>query len=161
MGILVDFLIKHVRPYGDDAWQWVTQSSGLREWLIQKGVAQDDINTAFSAWHITANLPVTDGNLSAFIQAAELISEARWSVLYQTDYSTILFLTEPLLKQLDAEAEMNKGTDFAYKPYEYIPLAVTINSYGARAQTVINAEGAFVSSDANGNCCHLAGLIDS
>ena len=60
---------------------------------------------------------------------------------------------------ISSSSEANKGLDFEYRPHEYIPLAVTINSYGGPPTTVINAEGAWVAADQNGNCCHLAGVI--
>lgn len=162
MGIRVDFLIKHVRPYGMDAWQAICQPRGpgsLAAWLLANGVDQADIDTAFNAWAALALLEINADTLPQFIVAANTISQARWGELYNTDYSTILFLNEPLLKELSYDSSLRPNQVFNFDPAEYIPLAITINRLGQPPATVQGAYGATVQADANGNCFHFNGLI--
>ncbi|HET7404077.1 MAG TPA: hypothetical protein VFJ62_19925, partial [Usitatibacter sp.] len=104
MGIRVDFLIKHVRPADMEAWALICQNRGagtLAAWLLANGVSQQDIDHAFNDWGALALLDIHDqANRAVFVQAAQDISQARWNELYNTDYSTIMFLNGPLLRQL-------------------------------------------------------------
>ena len=162
MGIRVDFLIKHVRPYGMDAWQAICKPQGpgsLAAWLIANGVSQANIGAAFNAWAAVALLEIDATTLPQFVAAAQTISQARWDVLYNTDYSTILFLNEPLLKQLSYDSSQNIDHKFEFDPNEHIPLAVTINRLGLEPTTALNADGATVRADAQGNCFHFFNLI--
>ncbi|HBY97034.1 MAG: hypothetical protein M5U01_00325 [Ardenticatenaceae bacterium] len=163
MGIRVDFLIKHVRPADMDAWQMICQDQGagsLAAWLLKAGVAQQDIDHAFNDWAALALLDIHDPeNRNVFIQAAQDISQARWNMLYETNYSTILFLNAPLLKQLSYESSQQANKAFDFDPYEHIPLAVTINRLGQPPTVVENAVGAAVAADMNGDCYHFDHLI--
>lgn len=161
MGIRVDFLIKHVRPYGMDAWAMVcTPGPGsVSEWLLNNGLSQNTIDTAFNAWAQTANIAIDNQSLPQFVRSAEMISRARWAELYRTSDSTILFLNEPLLKELSFVSYKNAGADFEFSPAEHIPLAVTINRFGNQPVVNRNVAGANLAADASGFCQHFAGLI--
>ena len=162
MGIRVDFLIKHVRPYGMDAYQAIcvpTDPTSLTAWLLASGVPQGTINTAFNSWATTADLEINPVTIPQFVQSANLISQARWAELYQTDYSTILFLNEPLIKELSYESTKYPNQEFEFDPAEVIPLAVTINRLGALPTYNQNVNGAHLKADANGNCFHFDGLV--
>jgi len=163
MGIEASFLIKHVRPYGQDAYDMMcTPGQGtLSQWLLDHGVAQRDIDTAFAAWHITALLPINQQSLPAFIQSADLISQARWDELYETPASTILFMTGALLRELSFESGRHAGEDIDFLPHEYIPLAVTISSQpDFQPETYRAVEGMHVGINGDGNCVHFGGLIE-
>jgi len=162
MGIRVDFFIKHVRPYGMDAYQAVcvpTDPTSLTAWLLANGVPQGTINTAFNAWATTADLEINPVTIPQFVQSANLISQARWAELYETDYSTILFLNEPLIKELSYVSSRHPGQDFEFDPAEVIPLAVTINRLRLAPTYNQNVNGANLKADANGNCFHFGGLV--
>ncbi len=162
MGIRVDFFIKHVRPYGIDAWQLVCGQEGsgsLKNWLLTNGVPEQQIDLAFNAWANTALLGIDGDSLPQFIAAAQTISQARWNTLYNTDYSTILFLNDSLIKELSYESSYNQNKQFDFDPGEVIPLAVTINRLGQPPTTVENADGATVKADNEGNCFHFVALI--
>ena len=164
MGIRVDFLIKHVRPVDMEAWQLVCQDRGpgsLVAWLLANGVAQADVDHALHDWAAVALVDVhAPENHPLVIRAAQEISQARWSTLYNTDYSTIMFLNAPLLKELSFVSSEKRGKAFVFDPHESIPLAVTINRLRQPPAVVQNASGAAVAADANGDCCHLDGLIE-
>jgi len=163
MGISADFLIKHVRPYGQEAFDMMCLATGpnsLRAWLLQQHVPQLDINLAFAAWMTTANLPISNETEPRFVASATLSSNARWSELWPTGLSTIVFLTAPLLKQLSAVSENHPGQSLDFDGAEYIPIAVTVSSTPGTQPTVnLNAEGMSIAVDAQGNCVHFAGLI--
>ena len=163
MGIRVDFLIKHVRPADMEAWALICQNRGagtLAAWLLANGVSQQDIDHAFNDWGALALLDIHDqANRAVFVQAAQDISQARWNELYNTDYSTIMFLNGPLLRQLSYEASMRANQNWDFDPYEHIPLAITINRLGQAPVAVENAAGASVAADNNGDCCHFNNLI--
>lgn len=162
MGIRVDFLIKHVRPYGMDAWQTICgprDPTSLTAWLLANGVLQGTIDVAFNAWATTADLAINAQTIPQFVQSAIVISQARWAELYQTDYSTILFLNEPLIKQLSYESTLYPDQDFEFDPPEVIPLAVTINRLGLPPTYNLNVNGAHLRADAAGDCFHFGGLV--
>lgn len=164
MGIKVDFFIKHVRPADMEAWKYIcgNQAGGsLAAWLLANGVSQEDIDHAFNDWAALALVDIKDPqNLPIFIRAAQDISVARWTELYNTDYSTILFLNGPLLKQLSYESSRRQNQEFNFDPYEHIPLAVTINRLGRLPTTAVNVNGATVRVDAQGDCFHFVNLIE-
>jgi hypothetical protein len=164
MGIRVDFLIKHIRPADMDAWKAICEDKGvgsLAAWLLAKGISQGDIASAFNDWAKLALIDINDPqNLQIFTKAAKDISEARWNELYNTDYSTILFLNEPLLKQLSYESSKRQNQKFDFNPYEYIPLAITINRLQQSPTAVRNVNGVTVQVDAQGDCFHFVKLIE-
>jgi len=160
MGICVDFLIKHIRPYGIDAYNFLCEENrGLEEWLLNNNVSQNDINIAFNNWAITANKIIDQSTLNEFAYTAGEISRIRWDELYETKYSTILFLNKPLLKELSWNAENNRGRSFELSLYENIPLAITISKRGGY-RAYVDAKGAELIADNHGNCCHFQSLIE-
>jgi hypothetical protein len=163
MGITADFLIKHVRPYGEDAFERMcgpTGAGSLRAWLVQRGVPPRDINIAFAGWMMTANLPVDSETEPQFVASATISSEARWSELRPTGRSTIVFLNGPLLAELAERCRRNPGRSINFDPAEYIPIAVTINQTpNAPPEVTLNAEGMRVGVDPQGDCVHFDSLI--
>ena len=163
MGIRTDFFIKHIRPYGTDAYEMITKPGPgtLTQWLLDNGVAQPTIDVAYNSWALTANAPTDNWALPLFVSATQTISQARWSTLYNTDYSTIMFLSEPLIKELSFASTQPTCIDneFTFEGAEYIPIAVTINRLGLPPTTDLNVPGAIVRADAQGNCFHFTGLI--
>lgn len=162
MGIRVDFLIKHVRPYGMDAWRTICEPTGrgsLSYWLLTNGVTDEEVIMAFAAWRELAQLEINSANMPQFIAAANTISQDRWNQLYPTNYSTILFLNDPLIKQLSFESSRYRNQQLDFDPPEHIPLAVTINHLGQPPATIPNAYGARVQTDSDGNCFHFNQLF--
>jgi hypothetical protein len=163
MGITADFLIKHVRPYGEDAYDLMcgrTGAGSLRAWLAQQGVPSRDINLAFAAWMTTANLPINSQTQAQFVASATISSDARWSELRPTGMSTIVFLNAPLLAELSEISQRNPGRSLNFDGAEYIPIAVTINQAPNTPPVVaLNAEGMRVGIDTQGNCVHFDSLI--
>jgi hypothetical protein len=163
MGIRVDFFIKHVRPYGTDAYELITTPGPgtLTQWLLDNGVDQATINVAYNSWALAANAPVEDWALPVFTGATQTISQARWSQLYQTNYSTIMFLNEPLIKELSYASTVPGciNNEFSFRGTERIPVAVTINRWGNQPKVDKAVPGADVASDAQGNCCHFDRLL--
>jgi hypothetical protein len=161
MGITADFLIKHVRPYGMDAYQMVcndTSNNSLTQWLLANGVTQQEINAAFNLWAGLALVNIKDPrNLQKFCAAAEAISHARWEEYYPTSKSTILFLDEPLIKELSQRSTENVNQSFTFSSFETIPLAITINATDLTVIVNENVETT-VAADRNGNCCHFSCL---
>lgn len=163
MGIRVDFLIKHIRPADMDAWSAICKDRGpqsLAAWLLAQGVSQNNIDNAFDDWAALALIDINDPqNLPVFIQAATDISQARWDQLYSTNYSTILFLNDPLLRQLSYESSQRSNQTFDFNPHEHIPLAITINRLQQPPVTVRNVNGVTVMVDDSGDCFHFVKLI--
>ncbi|WP_428657735.1 hypothetical protein [Runella sp.] len=161
MGIRVDFLIKHVRPYGTDAFVMLTTPGpgSLTQWLLDNNVPQQQINFAYNLWASTTELDITPQTLPQFVQSAQIISEARWSELYPTSKSTIMFLNQPLIKELSYRSQQYKGQAFEFAPYEVIPLAVTILKGSNQGLINQNVTGANLASDSNGLCYHFDSLV--
>lgn len=162
MGINADFLIKHVRPADMESYQMMCLARGagsLHDYLVQAGVAPQQIDTAFNIWAGLALLDINDpANIQAYANAAIAISQARWQEFYQTSQSTIMFLTGPLLKELSYVSGRNAGEDFEFDPAEVIPLAITVPQHGNQVQVVRRVNGANLTADAQGNTCHFRGL---
>jgi hypothetical protein len=159
MGIRIEFLIKHVRPHGVDSMETILCKGEFKKALLNYGVAQTDIDTALITWAVRADLEFNNESKGLFVEMAKHISLARWSELYNTNKSTILFLDGPLMKELGYQSEMNKGKEFAFAPHEGIPFAVTISKDGSY-EVHKNVKGVKVMSDENGNCFHLGGLVE-
>jgi hypothetical protein len=164
MGIAPEFLIKHVRPRDQEAFELMCLQSGpgsLRQWLLDNGVSGTDIDAAFVSWAVLADLPIDDQTLPVFITAANAISQARWTEYYPTGKSTILFMTGPLLKELSLKSSENKGSrEYVFDPAENIPLAITISKPGSGQPPAVAANvGAIeVGINDNGVCVHFGGL---
>jgi hypothetical protein len=166
VGIRVDFLIKHVRPYGLEAYTMITGPRGpgsFHYWLSQSGLTDQQINDLFTAWAFLATTQIDDTTKGQFIRAAQDIAEARWEELYKTDYSTILFLDGSLLTKLSqaSSEHPNQAFNFSNYPQEGIPLAVTISrpKLPQPPTTVFDAVGVRVEVDPSGNCFHFVNLI--
>jgi hypothetical protein len=142
------------------ATQFVIDVANARNYVVTGGVvnAMPMYLPMGAASTQTINKTTTSADLPTFIQAADAISQARWQEYYPTAASTIMFLNEPLLKELSFESGRNPGRPFDFDPYEVIPLAVTIQQHG-QAAVARNVRGAHLAADANGNCVHFAGLI--
>jgi hypothetical protein len=162
VGITPDFMIKHVRPYGMDAYRMVCSPGArtLSDWLLNNGVTQAELDAAFNIWAQIAILDINDQqNLQMFVTAADAISQARWQEYYATAASTIMFLNDALLKELSLTSEREAGNAFDFEPYEVIPLAVTIQRQGGQQTVARSVNGAHLAADGNGDCVHFAGLI--
>ena len=164
MGIAVDFLIKHVRPADMDAWELICKPRGpgsLNQWLLDSlAMSQQDVDAVFNDWAKLALVDIQDSkNWPVFARAAQEISVARWDVLYQTKFSTILFLTGALCKELSFVSQKQAGHQFDFEPYETIPLAVTIAKNGSPPKVDSEVYGAELAADASGNCVHFSKLI--
>jgi hypothetical protein len=143
-----------------DAWAMICQDRGptsLYQWLLNAGVTQQVIGQAFQDWGALGLLDIRDLRyLTTFVRAAQEISQTRWNLLYNTPKSTVLFLNEPLLKELSYASSQHPNEDLDFYPSETIPLAVTIFQNGQTPQVLMNAAGARVTIDGNGNCFHLS-----
>lgn len=164
MGISASFLIKHVRPSGIEAWASICHARGegsLYQWLTDAGVCEDDIDYAFEHWGALALLDPRDrGNADALIGAAQIISQARWDELYSTSRSTIMFLNDPLLRQLSYESSRRPSQTFVFSPHEHIPASVTIFRNDQPPQLIYDADAVVVATDEQGNCVHFERLIE-
>lgn len=160
MEITADFLLKHIRPYGMDAWNELCHDgSSFSTYLDTLGVSPQEKGAAFNEWAKTAMTAVNADTLQFFAQSAEAVSQARWDELYPTGKSTIMFFNFPLLQQLSLYASNNAGADFDFDPYEHIPIAVTIQRHSHTVEINQQVSGALLTSDASGNCVHFRGLI--
>ena len=159
MGIAVDFLIKHVRPIDDGV--ELMCGDEMRKALTHLGMSKTDIDGVFKLWSETAQLdPRTPRFDLAFARSAWLISQARWSDLYPTNKSTIMFLNAPLLKELSLFCEKKKGQNFTFDPYETIPIAITISQTGQNYSIVKGAKGFNGAADTKGLCVHFDSVVD-
>jgi hypothetical protein len=148
-----------------EAWEIICEDKGvgsLNAWLLAKGVSQNAINVAFNLWAALALIDINDSqNLQTFINAAKAISQTRWNELYNTNYSTILFLNKPLLSELSYESSKEPNQEFDFDPSESIPLAVTINRLQQPPTALRNVSGVTVKADENGDCFHFVNLIQN
>ena len=160
MGITGDFFVKHVRPYGQEAYDWATDPNGPVYHYLSAIVGLDDptIATLFAGWRAAALADINAANLPLFEAAADALAAARWQEFYPTGHSTLMFLNEPLLKELDHAGTLHPGQNFDFDPAEVIPISVNVAQNGANT-VYHDAQGAHVAADANGNVVHFAGII--
>jgi hypothetical protein len=130
----------------------------LTNWLLKAGVSKEEIKIAYNAWAALAMLQVDKQTIPQFVTAAQAISQARWKEFYATPKSSIMFLNEPLLRELSYQSEVHKEEDFDFDPAEVLPIVVTIAEAGPPTY-LLNAQGAKLASDQNGDCDHFYAVI--
>jgi hypothetical protein len=106
-----------------------------------------------------ADVTVEQQNANVFEKNAAHIANARWTELYPTGLSTVVYLNAPLLKQLSHNCAQQPNQNLDWEPNEAIPVAVTINRQTQACTTVFGARGIRIATDQNGDCVHLAGLL--
>lgn len=162
MGILADFMIKHVRPVGD-GWDLVTEDPQLRAALRRLSLTDDEVDRIFAAWSLIQHVkPDTPTNRDLFTSAARTVSRARWDELYETSYSTILFLDAAQIKELSFAGSQHPNTErlSVRIAQPAVVAAVTIhrNSDAAQFADPLPA-GVEVATDAQGNVNHFWRLL--
>ena len=157
MGITADFLIKHVRPLDVQAVATIFDQ-GFETYLrTVLGMSVQEVAALKRAWTTTAGL--NPGTQQAqFVTAADQVAQARWTQLYQTNASTIFYLTSAQLATLSHGGQLSgpnrsRVIDFSGDP---IRIAVTIRR-NAAPQLLANVTGINATTDANSNIVHLIG----
>ena len=159
MGIELGFLLKHVRPYGFTAFSNMCNPDGELDKLLKKlGVTDEQIQKAFSFWGSTAIMAVNQQTEKQFVEAAKIISEARWDELYKTSKSTIMFMDDSQLQQLSEVSEINPDKTFHFIPSDPIIIAVTIDKHGGYSVD-LGVEGCEITTDKQGLCVHFNKLV--
>lgn len=161
MSISPDFLIKHVRPYGLDAYEKMCgKDSSLKKWLLSQGVDESEADAAFNQWATLAMLDSGDsGNIETFIEYVNIISAIRSYVLYKVSASTVMFLNDDQLGQLSEKSGINANKSFNFYPTGGIAIAVTIFSNGDAPEAYTRVKGAKLAADGNGICVHFDSLL--
>lgn len=161
MGILPEFVVKHVRPYDADAYDLISAPApgNLRTWLLGQGVEPHYVDAAFNFWWEISRLAYGQATQRYYTAAALVVSAARWHELYPTSRSSILFLTGDQLGDLSEASAANAGRDFDFRPSESIPVVVTIDFATGQEEVRASVTGARLAADAGGNCCHFHGLL--
>ncbi|KNG92501.1 hypothetical protein [Pseudaestuariivita atlantica] len=157
MGITLSFLIKHVRPLGEDGYTaYCTQD--LIQQLGNLGFNANEIADILAQWRQTA-LSDPEGQSDRFVAAAQAVSEARWGELYNTDQSTIMFLTWAELQSLSAAAaQAGANANVNWNSGGEIGICVTITRNSNAHHIRWNATGCTGNTDGNGNMNHFTGL---
>jgi len=162
MGILADFLIKHVRPV-DDGWDLLTDDPGLRAALGGWGFSNLEIAQIFVEWRQIQDLkPDTQAHRQRFVGVARSISSARWDELYHTPKSTVMFLDAAQIKELSFAAGQHAITEHleVWLTQPAMVAAVTIHRASDRGEFASPLpKGVEVISDAGGNASHFWKLL--
>lgn len=137
MGIQADFLIKHVRPWGNGWALLCEEDPQLRQLLRSWGLTDGDVNGIFTSWRRVVDLdPDDQANEAAFAAVARSVSQTRWDELYTTRASTILFLDAAQIKELSYAASQHPDVDhldvFITQPA--VAAAVTIHRDSDQAE---------------------------
>lgn len=162
MGILADFLAKHIRPVGD-GWELLTEDSQLRDVLRSWGLSTTDINGLLLNWKQIRDLrPTGPTERALFVEVARSVSAGRWDELYPTSASTLLFMDAAQIKELSHAGDLNPNTErlevFIAQPA--VVAAVTIHRDSDHAQFADPLpKGVEVATDAAGNVTHYWKLL--
>lgn len=168
MGISVDFVVKHIRPYGIHAIANIcgAGSAFLAYLHDQLNVDDEDIDTISRAWASAGMLEVDAANLAQLTLAAEIAAEGRWTELYPTQRSTILFMSSTALANLSQAAALNPGAGNNLRQFHVefdagdVPLAVTIYQDPHTAPDYFtDVTEIEIGVDANGNCVHFQRIV--
>jgi hypothetical protein len=157
MGIAPAFLIKHARPLGLNAADTFFSKEFQTYLTTTLKMTAPQVAALAKAWASTA-LKDPARNQHDFIETATAIAHARWSELYSTNLSTILFVTTEQLGTISAAGEHGGKSksfvvDFSGDP---IALAVTVQKTSNNVQVATKVTGIDIGTDANGNVFHLA-----
>lgn len=168
MGIAVDFVVKHIRPYGLSAINTICgdDSEFLAYMEDQLHVDEADTATISEAWAAAGMLAVNAQNVARFTLAAEIAAQGRWDELYQTRQSTILFMTSVALANLSQAAAVNPGAGNTLRRFHVvfdagdIPLAITIDEDPTVAPEFFrDVTEIAIGADSHGNCVHFDGVV--
>ncbi|MBT0774129.1 hypothetical protein KIH74_34610 [Kineosporia sp. J2-2] len=161
MFISPEFILKHVRPYDAEAYDLISYDPDwpLLNWLRARRVPEVSISLAFDTWRMVSGLEYTAQTRPLFLAAARVLAQSRWEELYAGSRSTVLFLTAPLLHQLSYFSHRNPGQAFDFRPYQDIPLALTIDFSNGRAETQQDVAGAALAADSAGFCSTFTRLL--
>ncbi len=170
MAILPDFIVKHIRPYGLEAIEALSdRNAGLAGWMendLQLDAAT--VRTLIEAWAHAGMLAINPGTLPSFAAAADNVAKARWAALYSNDKSrsTVLFADNDALADISEAAQHNPATPpTTMKRFHVtiargaIPLGVTIFKDGSPPEFFTNVSEIAIGSDQAGNCIHFDGVI--
>src|SRR4051794_8025497 len=158
MGIRIDFLIKHVRPTGNGF--SLFNRPDTKAALDSLGIPKADVATLLQHWAVVADLAVIPDHESVFAENAVMISNARWTELFKTGKSTVVYLNGDLLEDLSAVSATKRNTMFDWRPKGGIPVEVTINRKSQACTTHFGIEGLRLKADGNGMCYHLEDVLE-
>lgn len=158
MAISTDFLIKHIRPIGNGYDTYC--GDGLATYLRNSlRLDQDDIDRIFGQWRM-ASLADPHKDSHVFVTAAKEVAFARWSELYPTSSSTLMFLNRDQLASLSLAGQTaGANREFSWNYGNDLAICVTINHDTGAYHIRWDAEGCRVGTDTNGNVNHFVRLI--
>ena len=162
MGILADFLAKHIRPVGD-GWNLLAEDAQLRDVLGSWGLSETDINGLYLNWKQVRDLrPDSEHARARFVEVARSVSNGRWDELYTTSASTVLFMDAAQIKELSHAGNLHRNTKrlevFIAQPA--VVAAVTIHRTSDRAEFADPLpKGIEVATGAAGNVNHFWELL--
>jgi len=157
MSIVIDFLIKHVRPIGSGYEKFC--SAELIDHLHHiLHFSHDDIVLIFAQWKTTAEAdPYSHPHL--FIRAANEVAQARWGQLYPAEKSTLMFLDADQLEGLCLAGE-TAGGNAAFRWMASHPLAICVTIKEESDSDIIwEAKGCASNTDAYSNVLHFSTLF--
>ncbi|MES4992832.1 hypothetical protein ABVB70_21165 [Agrobacterium radiobacter] len=156
MPILSNFVVKHIRPFGEAGYDAFGNAQTI-EFLSSLGLSTGDITNIFAAWRLAALAdPVGESNL--LVAAANALAQARWENLYETQMSTVLFLDDVQLESL-SHIEPGPNRNFSWRSPTPIAAAVTIQNGSNRHHIIWEATGFSGGTDENGWISHFTDLL--
>jgi hypothetical protein len=157
MGITIDFLFKHVRPFGMDGVE-AYFSDAWRTYVTETlHIADADLSLVAEAWTRTA-LADPGRQQDAFIQTATIVTNARGQELWRPRDSTILFLNGDQLRLLSNASEAAGPNKTIVVDYSSDPIAIAVSvDRNDRVTVDRGLKGINVSTDASGNVNHYPG----
>lgn len=157
MPILSNFVVKHIRPFGEAGYDTFSNNAQTIEFFSSLGLGTGDIANIFAAWRLAALAdPVGESNL--LVAAANALAQARWEYLYETQMSTVLFLDDVQLESL-SHLEPGANRNFSWRSPTRIAAAVTIHNGSNRHHIIWEATGFSGGTDENGWISHFADLL--
>lgn len=153
------FLVKHLRPITEDGFNTYASPQLMGFLVYPLGFDPAEMVVILDNWRTTALAdPIAQSDL--FVEAAEEVSQARWTELGLTTASTLLFLNSEQLADLSrAGADAGPDTTFAWEAPGPIAIAVTIHRHSGAHHVIWDAWGCQVATDAESNVNHFDGVI--
>ncbi len=167
MPVSPEFIVKHIRPYGEAAYEKICEPRGegsLYRWFIDRGIDPCLIDSVFSAWKITAEQIINKDNYKFFIYSACLATKTAWERKNARPHNnqeshSVFFMTEELIKELSYKSSFYKGEDFLFFPDKEIPVVISLEPDFSDVEIRLNVEGVSLQVDEKGYCHHLLRIL--
>lgn len=151
MGLTPSFIIKHVRPLDRQAYDFLVSTEFIDYLKRDLHLSYEEILQLAAAWKQTAE----GGEKANYEEAARAVTSARWSELYPTSASTVMFLSASQIASLSQTGERaGANQKFGWKASGGIRYAVTIRRNGVE-RVDENASGFFGATDAQSDVVHF------